>query len=96
MKEAEISPEKKKTGRSLSRVNARTAPAPTPAETEALFASHVVINTMRKKQLSEAMSHLAKIRHKKMSPEEKTKMGKKMVEARIKKLSTSKKKSILP
>lgn len=51
---------------------------------------------MKKKQISEAMSHLAKIRHKKMTPEQKSAMGKKMVQARIKKLSTSKGKAILP
>jgi len=51
---------------------------------------------MRKKQLSEAMAWVAKQKHKKMTPEQASAMGKKMVEARIKKLSTSKGKIILP
>jgi hypothetical protein len=51
---------------------------------------------MRKKQLSEAMAWVAKQRHKKMTTKEASAMGKKMVQARIKKLSTSKGKTILP
>lgn len=51
---------------------------------------------MKKKQISETMSHLAKLRHAKSTPEQRSAMAKKMVQARIKKLSTSKKKVILP